>query len=301
MSQVGVVVLTHNGQDYIEACLASVLKNTHKNFKVVVVDNNSSDNTRSIIRNKFPNVMLIRNKSNKGFATASNRGTRLCFEKWNCDYVMLLNDDTVVEKNLISSLVKPFTQYDDIGFTGPIMTYYDEPGRIWFGGGYFNKIFCYTRHRFMNSLLKDTNAHNGYTDFITACCVMISKKIIKDVGYMEEKGYWHYFVDLFYCIEAEKYGHRSYLVAKPLVRHRVSTTLGKGGTNIMNPTRAYFFARNPFLYINHHVTGPRKMTNIAGQFTIRLPFYMTHILKRRDFQSARAYIKGFIEGFRLVV
>lgn len=293
--RVGVVVLTCNSKKIIGECLTTLLLNRYRYYHVVVVDNASSDGTAGFIEENYPSIHIIRNEQNQGIAKGYNKGAKYLLVKKNCEYILFLNDDIAVSNRLIHCLVQPFLQDETVGIAGPIVTYHHDPMRIWYAGGYFNRYFCYTRHPNMNKKITHAVQKDTVTDFITGCCLMIRKGVIGKAGLFDE---WleSYFEDVFLCLKARNAGYKSYLIAKPLVKHRVSSTLGKEGSNKMSPRRAYFFARNPILYIKKRVKGPLFLSNITGQFVIRLPYYAYQMIRCFDWKSLRAYFTGIYEG-----
>ena len=99
-----IIILNWNGlQDTLE-CLGSILKMDYPNFRVVVVDNNSTDNSVDIIRKAHPQVSLIENKENLGYTGGNNTAMRYAMQH-SADYVWLLNNDTTVEADTLSKLV----------------------------------------------------------------------------------------------------------------------------------------------------------------------------------------------------
>ena len=294
IKKVGVVIVTYNSKKYIESCLDSVL-NSNTPLEIIIIDNASTDTTVRLLQKRYPDVCLFQNQKNLGFGAGINIGLRHLLKKGGFDYILLLNPDTLVSKNLIEELIKPFSNQNKIGVTGPIITY-QEKSKIWFAGGYFNKLFCFSRHPFMDKDINTVHITSGKTDFITGGCLMIKREVIDKVGLLDEK-YFLYFEDVFFSTKVRKAGYTCHLVAKPLVSHLVSAVTGEAGTNRMTPLRAYYFARNPLLYIMGEVQGLLKLSNIFGQLFIRLPYYSFQMLKKKDFRSFISYLKGLRDGF----
>lgn len=290
----GIVIVTYNSGSVIKDCLKSLLANSYPNMEVVVVDNASSDKTVQTIRTHFKNVYIVENKKNVGFGSANNIGIKYLLKK-NCDFFLLLNPDTIPSPTLIKKLVSIFENNDRVGVAGCIINYANNHKKIWFAGGYFNRLFCFTRHRHMNQLLNRANVKSGKVDFITGACMMISSKVIKNVGFIPEE-YFLYFEDVFFCQKIKEKGFSSYLLAESLISHHVSTSTGIRETNKMTPLRAYFFARNPLLYINGNMKGYLKLTGFIGQFFIRFPFYSYIVFKERNARSFYYYCKGVRDG-----
>lgn len=117
------VVVTYNAENWIANCLNSIFESTVKSH-VVIVDNNSTDNSISIIKNKFGNCVLLENKSNKGFGSANNRGIRYALEK-GANYIALLNQDAKLHPMALEKLLYYSEKYADYGILGPMFYSYD--------------------------------------------------------------------------------------------------------------------------------------------------------------------------------
>jgi hypothetical protein len=294
-AKIGVVIVSFNAAAHIDACLSSIVGNRYPRFSVVVVDNASADKTVPLVKNHYPQVHLIANEQNLGFARGGNLGISWLLDRESCGYILLLNDDTVADKKLLERLLQPMLNQKNIGISGPIITYYDQPDRVWFAGGYFNEAFCFTRHPHLNKNLREIKITDAETDFISGACLMIKREVFEQIGLLDEM-YDYYFEDVFFCRRAKKAGYGSFLVAQPLIRHRVSTSAGVEGSNRMTPFRAYYYARNPCLFLKRNAKGWRKISGLAGQFLIRFPFYLLQTLKKRDFTSLAAYLRGLRHG-----
>jgi len=290
IKKVGVVIVTYNSKKYIESCLDSVLNsNTPLELEIVIIDNASTDTTVRLLQKRYPTVCLFQNQKNLGFGAGINIGLRHLLKKGGFDYILFLNPDTLVLQDLIEELIKPYTFDRNIGVTGPIITYVHKKSKIWFAGGYFNKLFCFSRHPFMDKDTSTVHIKSGKTDFMRGCCMMIKREVIDNVGLFDEK-YFLYFEDVFFSMKVRKLGYTCHLVAKPLVSHLVSAFTGEAGSNRMTPLRSYYFARNPLLYIRGEVRGFFRLSNIFGQLFIRLPYYsfQCHFI---------SYLKGLRDGF----
>ena len=120
LEYVTVVIPNHNGKHYINTCLKS-LKECNS-LKVIIIDNGSNDGSKTYIKDKYPEFTLIENKRNLGFAAAVNQGIRASGN----DYVFLLNNDTEIEKNCISNLVKCIESDENIFAVSSKMIQYEN-------------------------------------------------------------------------------------------------------------------------------------------------------------------------------
>ncbi|MGA9117673.1 MAG: glycosyltransferase family 2 protein [Bacteroidota bacterium] len=99
---VSVVVVNHNGRDVLLPCLESVYAQPHRNLEVILVDNASTDSSVASVREEFPGVRILSNRTNRGFAGPCNQGV----EAARGEYVVLLNNDTVVTDSWIGGLLR---------------------------------------------------------------------------------------------------------------------------------------------------------------------------------------------------
>lgn len=292
---VGVVIVTYNSEKFIQSCISSIKLNKYTNLKIVVCDNASSDNTVYLVKKIFPEVHVIISKKNLGFGAGNNKGIRYLLGL-KCSYITLINPDTKIKPNLLQKLVNVFYADKMVGVASPIITYMNDPNIIWFAGGYFNSLFCYTKHLNMNKKLNECNINSGNVGFLTGACMMVKSEVFNIVGLLPEQ-YFLYFEDVFYCQKVILNKYSTFLLAEALSSHNVSSTTGKAGTNEMTPLKAYYFARNPIIYINNEVNNLLKITNYIGQFAIRFPFYLFQFIRDKNFHSFYSYILGIYDGF----
>jgi GT2 family glycosyltransferase len=130
LPRVDIIVLNWNGLRDTLHCLQSLKRADYPAFRVLVVDNGSSDASSTSIRQRFPEVTLIENSENLGFTGGNNIGMRQALEE-EADYVLLLNNDTEVAPDAVRLLVETAESDPRIGIAGPIIYYYDRPKMIW--------------------------------------------------------------------------------------------------------------------------------------------------------------------------
>src|SRR5437016_2987592 len=124
-SQVGIVILNWNGGEVLQECVRSVFALRYPSFEVIIVDNGSTDGSAEMLRERYPSVLLLENDKNLGFAAGNNRGIALALERGN-DYVMILNNDTIVEPDCLRLLVRRAQSNSRIGAVSPKI-YFADP------------------------------------------------------------------------------------------------------------------------------------------------------------------------------
>ena len=132
-----VVILNWNGRDDTLACLESVARIDYPNFRVIVADNGSSDGSVDAIRRAYPDVHLIENHANLGFAAGNNSAIAHALES-GAEFVFLLNNDTVVDPAILSAFVDAAERMPDGGVFGAKIYYYGDKQKLWYAGGYWD-------------------------------------------------------------------------------------------------------------------------------------------------------------------
>jgi GT2 family glycosyltransferase len=217
-----VIVLSWNGKNDTLVCLASLQHLTYPNAQIVVVDNASRDGTIDAIRSAFPNIELIVNNSNLRFAGGNNVGIRRSLER-GAEYVLILNNDTVVDPGFLSRLIEVAESDRRIGIVGPKIYYSDDQKRIWFAGGSIK----WWRGRVAHVGIRDKD--NGrcdvttVVDYITGCCMLIKRKVIETIGMLDER-YYIYGEDADLCVRASRSGYKSVYVPSSRVWHKLSAS-----------------------------------------------------------------------------
>lgn len=283
------IVIIHwiNLEDTIE-CLNSLRMVDYPNFNVILVNNDASDFCESRIRHVFPDVQIITSNENLGFAGGNNLGIRQALDD-GAELIMMLNNDTVVDPQLIRALLPAFSD-PQIGIAGPVITYYDAPSTIWFAGGTYNPLLGYSyRAR------PDGAGKLQEVDFINGCALLARREVFETAGLLDED-LFVYFEETDLCLRAARAHFRCMLVHEPLVRHKVSASSGIRGTDYLTATKAYYFGRNPFLILRHNPSWFLRLSGFLSQFAVVLPFWAYQSFKARNMGVMREYIVGMWHG-----
>jgi hypothetical protein len=224
------IVLSWNGRELTLDCVRSLLRQEYPRWVLVMVDNHSDDGSAAAVREGFGNaidegrLVLIENDRNLGFAGGNNIGLRFAFDR-GADYVLLLNNDTVVDKDLLRALVQSGEAHPDAGILGPKIFYFDPPDRLWFAGG---RIALYRGTSWHIGIReKDLGQYDRESecDYITGCAMMIKRDVLDSVGYLDT-AYTLYCEDSDYCLRARQRGYRMLYVPSGRVWHKISAATG---------------------------------------------------------------------------
>jgi GT2 family glycosyltransferase len=246
-----VIILAYNGEKYLEDCLGSLKNQSYSNYEVIVVDNFSYDGTVNLIKRDFPWVKVIENKMNLGFAKGNNIGIKYALEN-NAEYIILLNQDTVVQENFIEEGIE-LLKNPKIGIISPKIKFYNS-NKIWFAGC---KI---VRGRYLISIpiIKLTynigkfQEDNGQFDKIkesdcaTGCAIFIKKETIEKIGLLDES-FFLYSEDIDWSIRCRNAGYKIYFTPKTIVFHKVPLKEDyERSLNIKTIRRRYYYISGLF-------------------------------------------------------
>ena len=148
-TKVSIIIPTYNRCEQLCRCIDSLLLSTHKNIEIIVVNNNSSDNTKQAINDlitEHKNIVLINLKENLMVAGGRNEGIKHA----SGDYLLFVDNDNVVDPYMVEKLVEEMNTNKNIGIIGPIMFYYKSPDTIYFCGNTINHITSKTTY-FLNN------------------------------------------------------------------------------------------------------------------------------------------------------
>ena len=324
-----IIILNWNGWlDTIE-CIESVYQINYPNYQVIIVDNDSSDNSikkiedyskgKLSVESKFfnfnPNnkpieivqfdedfnfkkelnnenqLILIKNKNNYGFAEGNNIGIRFALKNLNPDYFLLLNNDTVVDKDFLMPLVLEGEKNKETGLLGPKIYYYDNPAIIWCVGGKIDWKFARGLHIGTNKIDDGQYREKKNFDYISGSSLLIKRKVIDNVGLLD-KNYFLYFEETDLALRAQKKGYESLYVPNSKVWHKIS----KSGGGISNPIGLYYITRNRWLFMKKWAHKDDLFIFVILQIfmAIILPTFMSVYYKNK--KLFRAYYKGLFDG-----
>jgi len=235
--KVFIVVLNWNGLIDAKECISSLKRNNYSNFEIIVIDNGSSDNSVPALKNEFPEIKIIENGINLGFSGGNNIGIDYCL-KHGADYVLLLNNDTTVENDFLSELVKAGDSDDKIGLLESKICYHKEPQMIWFAGGKIDWLKISGTHIGLNE--PDDGKHDATkeVDYLTGCCLLIKRSVFEKIGKLSED-YFLYYEDTDFCLRARNAGFKCLYVPKSKIYHKVSRSTKPGSASYI-----YYHTRN---------------------------------------------------------
>lgn len=289
--RVAIITLNWNGKEDTLALLESLRHLDYADIEIVAVYQNSNDGSCEAIADDFPEVTVIRNNDNLGFAEGNNVGIQYALDA-GAEYIVLLNNDTTVEPNFIRNLVDTARAMADFDVFGPKIVFYDEPNIIWAAGSDIDwKEGVCTQRGYGE---EDCGQHDIPVEVnaLTGCAIMISRRVFERIGLFDGRFYLYY-EETDWCARATKAGFRILYAPGAVVRHKVSSTIGS-----TSPALVFYMVRNNLLFILENSRGFRRVWLLVKRLCIVARTICTSLVKgkREDaFVRMRAAV-AFITG-----
>lgn len=243
--RVSIIVLNWNSYEVTRDCLLSLEKIDFPNHEVVLVDNGSGDGSAERLAKEFPCARFIRNERNLGFSGGNNVGIRNAMTR-GPNYLLLLNNDTVVAPNFLSELVRVAESDPQIGLLNPKIYYFDPPDRIWYAGGVRKPWRVFPVH--LGLRRRDDGSYNQTREvsFITGCALLIKTAVVRKIGLLDDM-FFLTFEDADWSMRASRAGFKHFYVPASVIWHKDSyctnMKLGHAGKNFYNMRNTVLFAR----------------------------------------------------------
>jgi len=260
-------------------CLSSINRIMYDNYTVTVV-NNSSNDLIDIDKHLKLKIQILKSPFNVGFARGNNLGLKEALKN-QADYVLLLNDDTVVSPDFLNILVDTAEKNSNAGMLGPKIYYFDEPHRIWFAGAKFNEQTGLVSFLHSDEKLEES-------DYVTGCALLAKRKLIEKIGLLNER-FFLYWEDVNWGLASKKAGFRNLIVPSSKVWHKIS--LSSGGPN--SCLRVYHKTRSHLLFLRLHA--PKAEMKLMLRFLRDIAWLLFKSSDPDKMKKAQAYFAAIVD------
>lgn len=251
--KVSVITVNWNNFNDSAECLESLRKTTYSNFEVIVVDNGSGGDDVSLLKQRFgDSIRLIVNDKNSGFAGGCNIGIKDALAR-GADYVVLLNNDTVVAPDFLEGLVRVAQSDERVGIAGGKVFCYELPELIWFAGGIINYRTGRTPIRGSGEADKGQFDEIVRVDWISGCFMFISRDVLQAVGMLDERFFFGW-EDVDLCVRAARKGFKVLFVPESRIWHK---GFGIDKRDRLMGMPVYYATRGQFLFMEKHFAKPQ--------------------------------------------
>ncbi len=268
-----VITINYNSAIHTVEMVNNLQQSSYDNIRVIVVDNCSSPDDRILLEELADKAQIIASEDNLGFAGGNNLGINLALQE-GADYVLLLNNDTTVEKDALDVMIECLVKEQANVICPKILNYYDRD-LIYYAGG---DIIAYKGGVRIDGLGKvDCGQYDDSRQitFAHGCCMLLEASTIKEVGLLSDE-YFLYFEDTDYSSRLTKQGKKMMYCPGAIIYHKESVSTKKYSANYQ-----YYFCRNRLLFVQRNIAFPIKY--LAYLYSL---LYMLKHLAKRDFQLA---------------
>jgi GT2 family glycosyltransferase len=235
-------------------------------------------------------LTLIKNEKNIGFAEANNEGIKYALIAQDPDYFLLLNNDTVVDREFLTELVKVAESNRSIGIVGPKTYYYSQPTKFQSTWNTLNLFGEVIRNKGAGQIDVGQFNANHQTGYVFGSCFLIKREVVDRVGLLDRR-FFSYWEDADYCVRASRLNFKNCYCWKAKIWHKISRSAKKGGLS------DYYGIRNKFWFIKKHATKVQYGSFLLFFATYGFWFISARLLvMQKNVKSFYCFLKGIHHG-----
>jgi GT2 family glycosyltransferase len=293
---VWVILLNWNGLEDTLACLASLRAADPgpNQVQALVVDSASARDPRPALAAAFPEARVSRLGRNLGFTGGCNYGIELALDA-GADYVVLLNNDTLVDPGFLPPLLAELERRPELGVVGPLICLADEPERIWFAGATFEPATGRSPHRLLGRPAAAAPRAPFATDFVSGCCMALRARDLRRHGPLDER-LFAYYEDVELCLRLGRAGLGAACVPASRIWHKVGASTRRGGRP--GALAYYFGLRNRALAVGRHGSPAERLCFTLLANPLRFLAYLLRLGAGRRWRELAWLALGFVHGLQ---
>lgn len=288
--RVFVIALNWNGKDDTIECVASLKRLNYPNYEIVVVDNASTDGSVSALRAQYPDITIIENGQNLGYAEGFNTGLRYAYDN-GADYFFILNNDTVIDSEALIELVRVAQEDEKIGFVSGKVYWHTKPDTFQTVGRYNHSMILAGLHVGSGEVDHGQYDEAQDYDFIDDIFLLVRREVYETVGGYDPN-FFLYYEETDWCARVRRAGFRIVYAPAAKIWHKGFI----GNENItFSPKRIFYLQRNqiPFMWRN---ASREQFAIYLRHLLSKLPRRTAGSVKRGQFAEMFAYLKGTGSG-----
>lgn len=286
-----VVVLNYNNFEDTERCITSLLETQYSNFSIIIIDNASSDGSGKRLQERFSTIECILSERNDGYAAGNNIGIKRAMSL-GAEYILILNNDTIVQPQFLTEMLDSFSDYDNVGIvTCKIL--YDRTKNIYVSAGRISKALCA-----IVPLTKKDIGRICEVSYIAGCAMLVKREVFDVVGLLDES-FFMYYEDVEFSLRVSK---KYKLIYTPygIIFHKSG-----GGDLWKNYTPFYFYysSRNRIIVFGEKNLIVRLYAFFAnfanaGIKILYLIYHCTIVYDPNIWKKVSALVVGMVDGLR---
>ncbi len=284
------IILNFNRKDDLNETILSFKSQNYRNNKIVVVDNGSEEDIIDFLSNSYPDIQIIKNHENLGWAGGNNIGIDFAFKN-GADFILLANNDLYFDNPIIlDELIATLESEQEIGLIGPVQNYYSNKGLKYTDGWNFSgkngKIYNYKRSGIINVL-----DNVKIVDSVSGAFMLFKKSIVDRIGYIDEN-FFLYVEDADYALRVWSSGLKCAIRTDLTIYHKVSATAGD------SPLKLYYKTRNLLYFIFKNKRNFKPFFSFFSRVLLSNIKLFTKILFKSKYEGRRnEFMKAFLLGW----
>jgi len=281
-----IVILNYNNYSDTIETISSVLSLEYDAISVLLIENSSDKTIIRKIRTQFPDLKIIENKKNLGYAGGNNIGIQKAIAS-GADYIFLLNNDVKLEKDVLQKCVSAMEKIPGCGACQPMIVTSDDREKVWSAGTQL--YFGYPR-LFRKGTKLQRNGILSSPFGLVGCAILFRRAALQETGLFDDSLFLlHEETD--WCIRAKKKNFSLLIVTNAIVYHKISTSIG-----MFSKIYLYYIGRNWLLVGKKNFSFFYYLHILVTEFLIRFPYYLYHLIKKGQIRMIKFYLKGIFDG-----
>ena len=280
------IILNYNNYSDTVKTLESVFCQDYDTNSVLLIENSTEKAIIQKIRTRFPDMGILENAKNLGYAGGNNRGIEKAISRGS-DYIFLLNNDVILEKDVLRKCIDAMEKAPDCAACQPLIAYLENPEPIWSAG---TRLFCGYPTLFLKGKKLQRKGIFASPYGLVGCAILFRRSALEQIGFFDESLFLLQ-EETDWCIRARKLKFSLMIVANTVVYHKVSATLGSFSDKYL-----YYIGRN-WLLVGNKNFGRLYYAFILGtEIFVRFPYYIFSLLKIGRISRIKYYIRGVKDG-----
>lgn len=282
------IILNYNNYSDTVQTLESVFSLDYDSNSVLLVENSTDKNIIQKIRSRFPDLTILENGKNMGYAGGNNIGIQKALLS-HPEYIFLLNNDVTLEKDVLKKCVSSMEISPDCAACQPLVASDPHNDTIWSAG---TQLFFGYPRLFLKGKRLQKNGIKTAPFGLVGCSILFKTSALRNIGLFDDSLFlFHEETD--WCIRARQKNFSLLIVSDAVVYHKISTTIG-----LFSKVYVYYIGRNWLLVAKKNFDHLGYFSVLATELFIRFPYYLFHLIKKGQPAMIKYYVRGIVDGIR---
>ncbi len=264
-NRLSIIIPHYNNKDILYNCIHSLTNIAYKNCEIIVVDNNSTDNSVESVKESFPQIKIIKSDTNRGYAGGCNLGSKSS----NAEFLLFLNNDTIHNNDFIEPLINLLDSDQAIASVQPKIINFDKTNFDYAGGsgGFMDYlVYPFARGRIFNTVEKDKGQYDDTKQIFWAsgACFLTRKKVFENIGGFDETLFAH-MEEIDFHWRSYMSGLNVYVEPKSIIYHK-----GGGTLNQNSSQKTYLNHRNSLILLLTNYSIPLSLYLLPAKLILEI-------------------------------